>query len=284
MPEIKVTFWKPMGDDGFLDLKTAFEDIAKLPTKKRMLKRSDEYTDYFVEAKPDGQAYVGHVARIGRNLPAKVNLSSGVLGDLDLMPDEALANEMNFRYDRSLKVLALQSGNVFRSSTFQNFISDLTDIGFTLEPILRQDEWRRFDTWRRIGRLEIRLENPAHHPDLSRTIPSMGQLLDSSAEQLKAFTVELNFGLRAHRDSMDKNLVRKIVQLFADQGENVTKLSARGAAEEESTETVDFIRDRLVFKDELEYVDQDRRLDPKKCQQLLKRAIHQNHAYLKSLV
>jgi len=86
---------------------------------------------------------------------------------------------------------------------------------------------------------------------------------------------------------MDKNTIGKIIQaVFRQSGgveDGVKKFQVKGAVEGESTEIVDFISDRLVFSDLLDYDGAGKTLDSEQCQLLLRQAVDKNRAYLKSV-
>jgi hypothetical protein len=171
-----------------------------------------------------------------------------------------------------------------RVSGIVDLLCDVTGTAFDVQPRLRKDAWSRFGKMTRIGSIDIKLKAPVHHPDFSKSIPSMGSFLDEATHEINAQTVELrlSMGKGRKKESMNLGLVKKLVGVFqSDNGLN--QLTVRGRLPgSDRSEIIDFIRDRLVFSGQVEYA--ERRLDRGQCQQLLRAALDQHREYLQSLL
>lgn len=287
MPKVTVDFWDVIDEQGEpLDLLPIIQNVAALQFRQRMRDRGTEFTDYLAESNIAANSAGGTVARIRRhNWPDRVDLNSGELTLLELPPHQAIAEEMNFLYDQRLRVLATQRRRDFRAGMLVELLSEISGRAFAIQPKLREDAWRRFRRWRSIGSLELKLTTPTHHPDLSDTIPSMGELLDEAGERVHALEVELKLSMgRVRTRSLAVEIVRDVVNLFRGRA-NVQHLAARGIGpDDEHTSVVDFIRDRLVFSGQVEYTQNGRHLDRGQCQQLLRQSIETHRRHLENLL
>ncbi len=225
MPRVNVDFWEPIGPDGnWFDLLPALTYAGNLRVQERMRDRGSEYTDYLVEVNFQNAQSSGMAARIRKeNLPERANLRTGDLNPLNLAANEGLAEEVHFLYDDGLRVLLTQRNRIFRAGAVSDLIAELGNTMFGIQPKLREDAWHRFRRMETIGSLELKLQTPEHHPDLSNTIPSMGRFLDDASETLQAMSVELKFSMeRVRRRSLAVEIIRGIVGRFRNQ-ENVTR-------------------------------------------------------------
>ena len=285
MPKIKVDFWNVLDADGeHFDLMPACKSCGAKPPQQRMNDVGSEYVDYLAEADCDVLRSFGTIARIRkRNWPERVNLKTGALQPLALLQDEALAEEINFLYDKKLRVLVTQKHRFFRPSALVDLISNVEGVTFAIHPILRKDAWNRFRKMTRIGSLEVKLTSSLHHPDFSDAIPAMGTLLDEAADKLNAVDVGLHLYVGHHRKKeLDLGLIRRMIGKLRD-AQSVKSLAVRGSdTDGEPSAVVDFIRDRLVFSGEVGY--SENHLERKQCQRLLRDAIAQNSSYLKTLL
>lgn len=120
MPWLKVDFWHVVEgpDNDPFDLFELLQRVGELPANRRLVDRGVEYID-FLEAPnflDDNQVF-GEATR-GRkvNLPGRLNIQSGIRGDLGVLPDEAIDEAAYFLYDRTKRVLALQRQPMFRTT------------------------------------------------------------------------------------------------------------------------------------------------------------------------
>jgi len=287
LPRVTVDFWDVVDEHGDpFDLLPVIQEIGAMAHGNRMRPRGAEFTDYLAVSNVEEETAGGTLARIRmHNWPNRVNLNTGALTLLELPANELIAEEMNFRYDRNLRVLATQRRRDFRARTLVELLSEISHRPCAIQPKLREDAFRRFRRWTRIGSLELKLTAPTHHPDLSQTIPSMGELLDDAAEQIHAVEVELKFSMgRVRTRSLSLQIIRDLVNGFRRRN-NVKHLAARGAGEPgEQAETVDFIRETLVFSGEVEYTQNGRHLDRDQCQRLLRESIERHRRHLERLL
>jgi hypothetical protein len=265
------------------DLLPVLQAAGALPVANRMKPRGTSHTDFLAEVHNHPGAASGTAARIrNEDWPERVNLRTGALQPLQLPPDEAIAEEMNFLYDKQLQVLATQRQRYFRASALVELLCDITRNTFDIQPKLREDAWQRFQRLTRIGSIELKLQGPAHHPGLSRTIPSMSQFLEDAGNRINANEVQIILSIGKTRSrSLDRGIARSIVGFFLRKP-NVRCLTAKGNREDQPSEIIDFIRDRLVFSGEVEYT--GRHLDRDQCQRLLRHAIEKHRPYLVTLL
>jgi hypothetical protein len=208
---------------------------------------------------------------------------------LDLTANEGVAEKTHFLFDRGLQVFLVQRNRFMRAGVVVDLICEVLDVRLDtidLQPKLRQDAWNRFNGMERIGKFELKLRGPEHHPDFSQTIPSMNRFLDDAGETVNAHSVTLTLSMeRARRESLSVPITRRLVQTVRraiGRDQQVEKLVVSGSRAEGGSEIVDFIRDRLVFWDDVPY--DGRHLDSNQCRQLLRRALEQHRPYLRTLV
>jgi Family of unknown function (DUF6731) len=281
---VRVDFWDVVDQQGrTFDLLPVLQDAGAMPVASRMKTRGTSHTDFLADASGQRGSASGTAARIrNEDWPERANLRTGTLQPLDLPPDEAIAEEMSFLYDRNLRVLATQRHGYFRASALVELLCDITGATFDIQPKLRQDAWQRFQRMSRIGSVEIKFQGPAHHPDFSRTIPSMSRFLDDASGEINAVEVEILLSMgRARNRSLNRDVVRRILSLLRGE-QNVRSLVAKGNREDEPREIVDFVRDRLVFSGGVEYT--GRQLDRTQCQRLLREAVEAHRQQLTRLL
>jgi hypothetical protein len=286
MPKtVIVDFWDVVNPRGqAFDLTPVIRAAGTQPLESRMRVRGASHTDYLIDVHEDETARLsGTCARI-RNMdwPERVNTRTGAVTPLQLPPDEAIAEEMSFHFDGELQVLATQRHRYFRASVLIDLLRDISVQAFDIQPKLQRDAWPRFNRMTRIASIELRLRGPAHHPDFSQVIPSMGQFLDDAGQEINAWEVDLTLSMgRKRKESLNKRIVKKIMRSLRGQ-DNVKSLVARGKrAGSTESEVVDFMRERLVFSGEVEYT--GRQLDRSQCRQLLRDAIEEHREYLESI-
>lgn len=285
MPTVRVDFWDALDASGErADLVPICTDCARRAVLERMKERSGDVIDYLDAVKSTDKYSAGTIARIRKsNWPSRANLKTGKLGPLKLPDGTAIAEEMNFVYDRKHEVLVTQRHRFFLSSAVPDLLSEICGTPIALQPKLRKDAWQRMKKMTRIGTVEVKLTGPAHHPDLSGVIPSMGKLLEEVEEKLNVIDVGLYLSVgRSRKKELERNPIQKLIDMLRDQS-NVSSLVVKGnPAIDEPSEAVDFIRDRLVFSGEVGY--SGRHLGRAECQQLLHEAILKNSKYLLSLI
>lgn len=285
MPNVWVDFWEALDPSGLrLDLLPVCSECSKKAVADRMKQRPGEAIDYLVEVSCNEKYAAGTIARIrNNNWPTLAHLKTGKIDPLSLPNDTAIAEETSFLFDRTHEVLATQRHRFFRSSAISDLLSEISGVEIGLQPKLRKDAWARIKKMTRIGTVEIKLTGPAHHPDFSGVIPSMGKLLEEAEEKLNVIDIGLHLSVgRSRKKELDRTPIQKLISLFREES-NVSSLVVKGnPAIDEPSEVVDFIRDRLVFSGEAGY--SGKHLERSQCQRLLHQAISQHSKYLKSLI
>lgn len=291
MPRVVVDFWDPIDLNGAAyDLLPLCQQAVHLQVRARMKDRGAEYSDYLVEVHADHGRAEGIAARIRKeNLPDKANLQTGDVTPLNLLPNEGVAEKVHFLFDRQLQVFLAQRNRFMRAGAVIDLILEVLGLRLDtvdLQPKLRQDAWSRFNRMQRIGKFELKLRGPEHHPDFSQTIPSINRFLEDAGQEINAHSVTLTLSMeRARRESLNVSITRRLVQAArraVGRDREVEKLIVSGGAADGGSETVDFIRDRLVFWGEVPY--DGRQLDSDQCRQLLRLALEEHRAYLRSLL
>lgn len=284
MPRVTVDFWDPVELSGApVDLLPLLNDVGDLPPVARICDRGP-HADYLAESSVSGSRGQGLAVRIRKeNLPGKGNFQTGDLSSLALAAEEGIAEQVSFLYDRDLQVLVTQRHRMFRASSVTRLLGEVAGHPFSVQPKLRQDAWNRLEGMTHIGSFELKMKGPVHHPDFSDSIPSMGQFLDDAGESLGALEVNLTLSVgRSRKKSLNQGLIRLILAPFSSSLDNVSQLKVRGKrTDDDPSEIVDFIKDRLVFTREVSY--EGRSLNRTQCQQLLIQAIAEHREYLESL-
>jgi hypothetical protein len=112
-------------------------------------------------------------------------------------------------------------------------------------------------------------------------MPSLNSMLDEAAA-IDVISVELTLSMAHSRRSMDTRRGKELVNRLRRE-EDVHKLKVSGKpADGGKSETVDFMNDRLIYFEQVEY--QGRIVDANQCQLILRRAIEQNREYLARLL
>jgi hypothetical protein len=282
MPKsVTVDFWDVLDmEDHHFDLLPVIKEAGEASLEDRMKKRWAGQIDFLAEALPKPASASGTAVLIRtENWPGRVNTGTGALNALSLAPNEEVREDMSFYFDKKLKTLATQRQQFFRASRLVNLLQDITGVKFILQPKLRKDAWQRFQRMSRIGKIEIKVHGPLHHPELSRTVPSMAQLLDEAKNETNALEVGLTLSMGRTSQSLDKQIMRRVVNVFR-RNDNAKSLAVSGNESDGTSETVDFINDRLVFSGTVEYA--EKHLD-RECRQLLTEAIEIHRSYLASL-
>jgi hypothetical protein len=284
MPWLRVDIWHVLRDvdNQHFDLLPAMQQIAGMPPQQRLRDRGIEYSDFLEVPQIQGNQVFGEAAR-GRkvNLPGRLNWQTGDRGALGILPAEAVDEAVHFVYDADLRVLVTQRQALFRATAVTELLRDVSNAQFHIDPVLRQDKWNRVERMESIGKIEIAIEGPDHHPDYSGVMPSLNSMLDEAAE-IDVISVELTLSMAHSRRSMDTTRGKELVNRLRRE-EDVHKLKVSGKpADGSKSETVDFMNDRLVYFEQAEY--QGRIVDANQCRLILRRAIEQNREYLAGLL
>jgi hypothetical protein len=283
MPKtVTVDFWDVLDMDGNpFDLFSVIEGASQLEVAARMKPRWAGQIDFLAEAFFLNQSSVSGTAVLIRtqDWPGRIHLETGALNALNLPTGEEVREDMSFVFDRSLQTLATQRQQLFRASRFANLLQDITRTPFIIQPKLREDAWERFERMTRIGKVEIKVQGPIHHPTFSRSTPSMAQLLDEAKNETNAIDIGLILSMGRARTSLARQRIRAVLNFFRRDG-NAQSLTVTGNQADGPSETVDFINDRLVFSGEVDYA--GKHLDRERCRQLLSQAMVEHRDYLVS--
>ncbi len=282
---ITVDFWDVLDvNDQPVDLAPIITAAGQLSVTDRMKPRGPSHIDFLEQTGTHGPAVSGVLGRMRtEDWPPRVNIRSGQRSLLPLRANEAISEEMSFRFDAPLEVLATQRHQYFRATKLAELLMELSGQRFRLQPKLREDAWQRFNEMTNIGSVEFKIRGSTHNPQFSRTIPSMARLVNEASSEFEAMTIGVKLSVGHVKESLVREKVMAIVDyLRGDQSESLEDLTVRGSAADNKAHLVDFINDRLIFTGEVEY--SNKHLDPTRCQQLLAQAIEMNRPYLTSLL
>lgn len=214
MPWLRVDFWNVLRDvdNEPFDLFAFMGQFGAMPQAQRLVDRGVEYSDFlevpaFLNRQVCGEATRGRKV----NLPGKLNVRSGARAELGIRPDEAVDEAVRFVYDADLQVLVTQRQLVFRATALVDLLRDLGNANFHISPVLRQDKWNRVRRMESIGKVEIALRGPDHHPDFAGIMPSLNRLLDEAGETMNAISAELTLTMGHSRQSLNVPLVKRLV-------------------------------------------------------------------------
>jgi hypothetical protein len=276
---VTVDFWDVYDlNDQDLDLFPIIKSAGEAPFATRMVDRGVAQKDYLVEVIEHNNTISGTAALIRiEDWPQEVDLQQGGLAALTLAANKALAEEMSFRFDRPSRVLVTQRHRLFRTSRLAKLFEGITGSRFKLQPILRSDAYQRFLQMDRIGKVELKVRGPMN-PNTTGTIQSIAEAMNAARDDFHAIEITLGFSMGPVRgQSMAQPRVRQLIQRFRNH-DNTKSLMVSGHQADSPAEVVDFINDRLIFSDEIEYA--DKHLSRAQCRQLLAASIDQNRPYL----
>ena len=266
------------------DFRGLMEQISRLPRTDRMKDRGS-HIDYLAEVSTDNNTASGTAVRARtQDWPGTVNTATGDLGELNLDADTVIGEEMSFHFDRTLQVLATQRNLYLRASRFAKLALEIGGAPFEIQPKLREDAWLRLQRMRMSWSVEIKVRGPLRHPQFSSSAPSVSRLIQEASNEVNAINVDLVLSTgRSRARGLNANPIRAVADYFRRHTEDLRGLKIKGSrADEEAAETIDFVKDRLIFSGEVPYT--NNRLDRNQCQRLLRRAINENRQYLRDLI
>jgi hypothetical protein len=282
---VTVDFWDVLDLGGSpFDLLPIIESAGAESVQARMKKRTQGQTDYLAEVFPKTTVISGTVALIRtQDWPGTVDTPTGALDALSLPPGKEVTEEMSFHFDRDLRTLATQRHRMFRASRLIDLLRDITGAKFVIQPKLQEDAWARFQEMTRLGKVELKIAGPIHHPQFSRTVPAMAQLIEESKNAVNAMEIGLSLSMgHAKNQSLDIGIMRRVINYSRQADAETKSLTVSGSMGDDTSETIDFIHDRLIFAGKVDYA--EKHLDRAKCRQLLIEAIETHQGYLKSLL
>ncbi len=282
---INIDFYDVFSGDERADMMAILSSVGNREPSPRLADRGEEYSDFIEILGVTDKQVFGGGARIRKmGLPGRFNLQFIQHLDLGIGEDEGLEENVFFLYDEPHKTLALQRHPLFRSTALQRLLEELGETNLFFQPKLRKDRWERLNKMERIGSIEFKLQTPSHHPNFSPAIPALNRFLEEASANANAYQVELKLSMQKNtrKGSLNLNMIRHIVRQLS-RAENVPLLKVSGKVEgSRNSETIDFIRDRMVFYQAVEY--STRSVGAEECHRILRRAILDNSEYLKSLL
>ena len=286
MPEVNVDFYLPVNSAGaFVDLGPSLLAAAKKPAPERLKRRNSLYSDFFESASELGNGQVaGTAARIRmKGLPGHFDYSSFSLNSLNIMEKDGVSEEVHFLVDGPLQTIALQRNGHFRSTQVEMILKDVTGLDFSLDPKIRGDVAKRLEKLEHVGSLEFRLKDPAFHPDFATSLPAVSALISEVNKSADLASIDIKMKLRRGiANPQEVSRFKNLLNSLAGQA-NATKLIAKGRNAKEKTDTIDFMRDRIVATGTVDY-SEGRRLDGAQCQLLLRQELDKNRIFLQTLL
>lgn len=286
MPWVNVDFYTPIGSDGeYVDLRAALIAAAKTSAANRLRERGEMYRLFLESAKEYKNGTVmGTVARVRMHgLPGKFRGTDFSLNDLDLAETDGVAEEVSFLISHELQTIALQRNGGFRSTSVEDFLTEITEIPVAFDPKVRVDKLSRLNGIEEFTEVSFKLSQPLNDSDFDDTLPGVGMTIRDAAQIGTLATVELTIRLRTGEDNpQNVGTIRKLLRKL-DGREDAIKISAKGRRPNSKIEPVDLIRDRIVAGDNVKYGN-SRRLDGKQCRLLLRKAMSTNQLFLEGLL
>jgi hypothetical protein len=286
MVKVNIDFWHVLDSNGDpVDAHGLLLPLKSTSATKRLRRRDSEHADYIEIGSTKNDQIFGWVSRVRMSgLPGRFNLKTAKRQALEITDDEGIDEVGYFLYDAEAQTMVTQRHRLIRPSTIEDLIAETTSKPITLNPVLRKDKWARFEKMESLGSFTLRLRSPAHHPDFSGVMESMSKLLNDAQEVVHAETFELKLGAgRTKNASLNPSMLKSMMKRIRAKDDNIESLRVKGREEGKNRqEEIDFIRDRLVFSGNAEYA--GRVLEAETCQQILRKAIEEHRAYLKSLL
>jgi hypothetical protein len=237
---------------------------------------------------PSEHLWVGQIHRITTTgFPDRINLKTLEEEDLGLLAEQGLVERVHFAYRVDLEALALQAIRDMRTATFGRYVQHVAELPFALETILKRGAYQRLLRLRTISAMNVRVVTP----------PDAAEFVGLGAPGVAEITHLLsNFGaarieIRVRREkrrlgSLIFDSVRDFVDGILNHPEildSVEGLSVEGKREDdEKLEPIDFIKDRLLYEDEVDF-DEQRRLDSRQCENTVINALMEEEAELRRL-
>lgn len=285
MPKFNVEFYKPkiLEQDG-----AAFADVLGRIAAMNAIGRIRTGNDpaAILNLQREGNDFGGEAARIRMDdLPRVIDLANGDRRELDVQANEGLSEEIHFLYDHALDVIAIQSKGHFRAPALERLLSDLGHTTVYFQVILTEDAWERFQRMDFVTKINFKLARPQDfhgqpQPSLQRVFDEIDEFGGVSAK------MEITVGRTRRRLSIDA--IRRLIQTFRGNSEGFKSLSLSGAIREQTgqdarshPETIDFLKERLLYSQDVERGGRGRRLDAEGCRVALRRGIREHREHLR---
>jgi hypothetical protein len=279
MPRVTAEFYKPVVADGDEPFADVLERIARLNSVQR-IRGAPDPAGIFALSRTTGD-FVGEAARVRmEDLPRIVDLQTGDRSDLDMSSQQGLGEEIHFLYDSTIDVIAVQKRLHMRASALRDLISDLGQRRIDFEIVLREDAWERFQRMPLVKKIYFKLARP-QDVAAQRRRPSLRRVFQEINE-FDGVMAKVEISVQRQRRGLTLGSVRAMIESYRENPDDFEALSITGAVRdgsEETVETVDFIKGRLQYAEEVER--RGRRLNPAGCRLVLGRGIRTYRAYLR---
>ena len=286
MPKFSVEFYRPvvLGDRA-PTFTAVLQGIAALDAPRRI--RRDFDPAAILSLTQQDHEFIGEAARIRMDeLPSVIDTANGNRHDLNVSDVEGLGEELHFLYDSELTVIAVQNRGHFRASALEQLLSDLSGQRLEFQIILKEDAHRRFRRMEFVSKINFKLARPR---DLrGRLLPPLNRVFGEIDEfDGVAAKMEISIGRRRGR-SLNLDAIQRLIEAYRDRRDTFKSLSITGAVREDDgpeapthVETVDFIKERLAYSQEVDRRGRGRRLDAEGCRVALRRAIREHREHLR---
>jgi hypothetical protein len=286
MPRFSVEFYRPevLGDRAPA-FATILQRIAGLEAVQRIRRGADPAA--VLSLMHQNGEFLGEAARIRMDdLPSVIDIANGNRHDLDVLDHEGLGEEIHFLYDSEINVIAVQNRLHFRASALERLLSELGGDSLDFQIILTEDAFTRFERMDFVSKINFKLARPRDLqgqplPALNRVFREIDEFDGVEAK------LEITIGRRRNR-SLSLAAIGRLVAAYRGRREPFKSFSITGMVREEDgpeatahNETVDFIKERLCYTQEVERRGRGRRFDTEGCRVALRRAIREHREYLR---
>lgn len=286
MPKFNVEFYKPriLDHDG-PSFSAILDQIINRNVVDRIRRGSDPAA--ILALQHEGNEFLGEAARIRMDdLPSVIDVASGDRHDLNVEDHEGLGEEIHFLYDADLDVIAVQNRGHFRAGALGHLIGDLATCTVDFHVILAEGAWEKFQRMDFVTKINFKLARPRDlqgqpRPAVSRVLREIDEFDGVSAKM--EITTE-----RVQHHWLNMAAVRQMVEAYRGQEGTFKSLSITGAIREADEPNaamhpgvVDFIKERLLYTQEVNRRGRGRRLDVEGCRVALRRAIREHREHLR---
>jgi hypothetical protein len=285
MPKFNVEFYKPeiLERDG-PSFSQVLDRIVAMNAVDR-IRRADDPAAILGLRKEDAD-FLGEAARIRmEDLPGVIDIANGDRRELDVDAHEGLSEEIHFLYDGALDVIAIQSKGHFRAPALERLLADLARTSLYFQVILTEDAWERFQRMDFVTKVYFKLARPR---DLrGQPQPSLRRVF-AEIDEFEGVTAKMEITVGRTRGRLNMGAIRRLVNTFRGAQQGFKSLSLTGAIREQGhpdarshPETIDFLKERLLYTQDVERGGRGRRLDAEGCRVALRRAIREHREHLR---
>ncbi len=285
MPRFNVEFYKPrVLDADRPPFPNILNRIIHLNAPDRIRRGDDPAA--ILSLRRDGNEFLGEAARIRMDdLPSVIDVGNGDRHDLDVDEHEGLGEEIHFLYDADLDVIAIQNRGHFRAPALERLIADLTGTNLNFHVILTENAWEQFQRLDFVTKINFKLARPR---DLrGRPQPALNRVF-GEIDEFNGVSAKMEITVGRLRRGLNMDAIRRVVEAYQGQRESFKSLSITGAIREADGPeaamhpgTVDFIKGRLLYTQEVEGRGRGRRLAVEGCRVALRRAIREHREHLR---